>query len=222
MNTIRTVLLFLGFATLPLTGIAEDAVGPSPASGRYWVVSLGLGSFNPDGEGRLQNRSGQYALAIDVSHQFNPHFAFAFDIWAARQRYDTPATVMPPFLGTVDGRAELNTGGMSVIAKLGYPLGSIEPYAGAGIGYFLTEAYVSGAALGLPAEYREDDWELGKTLLAGIDARIGNNWSLGIQYRKTYLKGNFGALSYYEEVDVGGDSLLLMGRWHWPAAGASY
>ena len=222
MNTIRTALLFLLFAALPLTGIAEDATGLSPESGRHWVVSVGLGSFDPDREGRLQSRSGQYAVTFDVSRQFNRYFALAFDIWAAGQRYDTPATVMPPFLGTVDGRAELNTGGMSVIGKLGYPLGSIEPYAGAGIGYFLTEAYVSGSALGLPAEYREDDWELGKTLLAGIDARIGDNWSLGIQYRKMYLKGNFGALSYYEKVDVGGDSWMLLVRWYWPVAGASY
>ena len=90
------------------------------------------------------------------------------------------------------------------------------------IGIFFSEAYLSGTMMGLPASMKQDDSALGTTVLAGLDVRLAENWSLGAEYRKIFLKSNFGVLSYHEDVDVGGDSLMLVVRWYTPLTSASH
>ncbi len=213
MRFMLNLLTTLALAAVSMPGGAQDGVGPadSDTAGR-WFVSLGGGNFKPDTGGEIGGRSGQSALALDLGYAYNEYLSAALDISDSVQRYDTPSNIVPPLLGTINGRIGLGTSGLSIVGKAGYPLGAFRPYVGAGVGLFFSEARLSGSILGgLPASREEKDSGLGELLLLGADLRLSNTWLLGVEYRQIFLKGDFGDLSN-GEVDLGGSSVMAVLR----------
>ena len=187
---------------------AQQAVKSLP-----WSFGVGVGGFDPDdGAGQLKNQSGQYSLALDATYRYSNYLSFAFDIFANEQRFDTPPTVTAPFFGTVDGRARISGGGFNAVAKFGIPMGRMEPYVGAALGLYFNSMIVTGSVFGLPARAEEQDSGLGEQFLAGVNFRIADYWALGVEYRRTFLKADFGSLSD-GEVDIGGDSVMATLRY---------
>jgi opacity protein-like surface antigen len=202
------VVLAVIFGLLSSGAWAQPETAKKP-----WSFGFGAGSFVPqDGTGQLRNQSGQYSLAFDASFRRSRYLSFGFDIFANDQRIDTPSTVTAPIFGTVDDRAHIAGGGFSAVAKLGLPVGRLEPYVGAGIGLYFNSMIVTGSVLGLPARAEEKDTGIGEQLLAGMSFRTSDEWLLGFEYRRTFLKAEFGPLTH-GEVDLGGNSYLLTMRW---------
>jgi outer membrane protein W len=203
MKNIAKVAGILALAMTSWGAHAQQEVTSSP-----WSFGIGVGGFDPDdGAGRLKNQSGQYALALDANYRYSNYLSFAFDIFASEQRFDTPPTVTAPFFGTVDGRARISGGGFNAVAKFGIPVGRMEPYVGAALGLYFNSMIVTGSVLGLPARAEVHDSGLGEQLLAGVNFRIADYWALGVEYRRTFLKADFGSLSD-GEVDIGGNSVM--------------
>jgi opacity protein-like surface antigen len=208
MKQVAITLLVLLLAPVSGATLAQQEAGAA----KPWSFGIGLGGFDPDdGSGQLKNQSGQYSLFLDVAYRYSENVRFAFDMFADEQRFDTPATVIAPFLGTLDGRARVSGGGFNAVAKFGMPMGRFEPYVGAAVGLYFNSMIVTGSVLGLPARAEEDDSGIGEQLLAGVNVRVSGNWSLGFEFRRTFLKADFGPLTD-GEVDIGGDSYLLTAR----------
>lgn len=205
-------LVVLMLLLVPLSCNAQ-ATGDAGA----WSFGLGVGGFDPvDGTGQLKNQSGQYALTLDATFRYTEYVSFGFDIFANEQRFDTPSAITAPLFGTVDGRSRISGGGLNAVAKLGLPLGRLEPYVGAAVGLYFNSMVVTGSIFGLPARAEEQDSGLGEQLLAGFNYRVADSWSLGVEYRHTYLKADFGQLTG-GEVDVGGDSIMATVRFGSPS-----
>lgn len=205
MKNVAWVVLVLLLPSLPCSAQATGDAGT-------WSFGLGLGGFDPDdGTGQLKNQSGQYALAFDAAYRYTEYVSFGFDIFANEQRFDTPSAITAPFFGTVDGRSRISGGGFNAVAKLGLPLGRLEPYVGAAVGLYFNSMIVTGSVFGLPAQAEEQDSGLGEQLLAGFNYRVADRWSLGVEYRHTFLEADFGLLSG-GKVDLGGGSIMATAR----------
>jgi opacity protein-like surface antigen len=208
MKRLPGVVLVVLCTLWPAGSQAQGLAASTP-----WSFGFGIGTFDPrDDTGRLKNQSGQYSLTFDASYRRSNYLSFGFDIFANDQRIDTPPTVTAPFLGTVDGRANIAGGGINAVAKLCFQVGRIEPYVGAVVGVYFNSMIVTGTVLGLPARAEEKDTGLGEQLLAGVNVRVSDTWLLGFEYRRTFLRADFGRLSS-GEVDLGGNSYLLTMRW---------
>lgn len=205
MKDAALVVLMLLLAPLSCSAQATGGAGP-------WSFGLGLGGFAPDDDtGKLESQSGQYALTLDVAYRYTEYVSFGFDMFVNEQRFDTPPGIAAPLFGTVDGRSRISGGGFSAVAKLGLPLGRLEPYVGAAVGLYFNSMIVTGSVFGLPARAEEQDSGVGEQLLAGFNYRVTDRWSLGAEYRHTFLDADFGLLSS-GKVDLGGDSIMATAR----------
>lgn len=204
----------LGVLAIALMAVAFAAMADEPGyAGNKWYGGVGLGGFNPDdGTGTLKNQSGQAGLMFNIGYRYSDYVSFELDTIGLDQRFDTPPSITAPAFSNVDGRAHVTSAGIGVAAKLNLPLGKWVPYVGAGAGMYLSNMHVSGTVLGSPASVDERDNDFGHHFMVGFDAWLWDNWALGAEYRRTYLKGNFGGLTN-GEVDLGGDTFMITGRW---------
>lgn len=206
MRNVALVAFMLMLAPLPCRAQApqdEGEAGP-------WSFGFAIGGFDAeDSTGKLQNQSGQYSLMFDAAYRYSEYLSFGFDTFASEQRFDTlPSTYA--LLGNVDGRSTIFVGGVNAVAKFGIPMGWVEPYVGAAIGLYFSTVLVTGSLVG-NLEAEEEDWGPAEQLMAGLNFRVSERWSLGVEYRHTYLKADFGQLTG-GEVDVGGDSIMATVR----------
>lgn len=190
---------------------------PQEVGDSAWSFGFALGSLRPeDSTGKLKNQGGQYALALDSTYRLSGNWYLGADLFAYGQRFDTPPSVVPPAFGTVDGRAHVAGGSLGVVVKYSVPVGRLDAYVGGGAGVYFNSMRVTGSTFGLPAHGEVRDDRIGQQILAGISYRIGNDWSVGIEWRRIFLQANFGALSN-GPVDLGGDSYMIAFRSAWQA-----
>jgi hypothetical protein len=201
------VLLMLAF---PLLAHAEE-------KGQFYVAA---GRFSPAHNDQLANPSGQYGLVLGGGGRFSPHFSWDVDLLVAAQRLDTPKAFVPPtqFFVSQSGRADLETWGIGGIFKGILPVSTwLELYAGGGPGWYKSTLTVhrSGFFFFLPVpveDVERTDKGLGFQWVAGADAKLGERWALGFQWRRLDLKAQLGP-EIKSEVNVGGNFGLLYSRW---------
>ncbi len=192
------------------------AMAAAPASAADTVplyVSVGVGSFDPEGSSALAtNRDGDFAIAAALGYQRSRYLSLELDVIYLEQEFDTPPGIPSGGFVTVDERADLTVSGMAAVVKLGHPIGPLRPYVGLGAGIYISQLTVFGTVFGLPAWHEEDDTHVGYQWLAGVSLPVGERWSIGAEFRRTELRADFGALTG-GKLDTGGDSLLLTVRW---------
>ena len=198
------VVLMLVF---PLLAHADD-------KGREFYVAVGR--FSPASNAQLGDPSGQYGLALGGGGRFSPHFSWNVDLLFADARVDTPKAFVPGFLISQSGRADLETWGFGGILKAHLPLGIFDLHAGGGVGFYKSTLTVKRGVVFLPfvadQEIKRSDRGLGVQWIAGADARLGDSWRLGFQWRRLDFKAQLGA-EVPGEVNTGGNLGLLYSRW---------
>ena len=206
-NTLAAALLL----ALPLLAHAEE-------KGQFYITA---GRFSPAHNAQFANPSGQYGLALGGGGRFSPHFSWDIDLLVADQRLDTPPAFVPPnqFFVSQSGRANLDTWGIGGIFKGILPVSTwLELYAGGGPGWYTSTLTVHRTRLlfPLPIPVSEDvertDKAMGFQWVAGANAKLGERWALGFQWRRLDLKAEFGP-EIKSEVNVGGNFGLLYSRW---------
>jgi len=204
------VTAFVALASLGAEALAQTEAGVQERIGKGYF-HFAAGAVHPDSDSQLKNPSGQYALAVGGGFRQSKYFAWETEFVGFLQRFDTPASVGPPLFGTISGRSTLDTEGLAGTAKLLYPHGSVEPYAGAGIGLYRTTLTITGQQFGLPAELSEDSIDPGIHVVAGADFHLSERSSLAIELRKLWLDAGFGS-GVTGTVKVGGSMLLAAYR----------
>jgi opacity protein-like surface antigen len=188
-----------------MPALAQDEV----ALDQKWYGGFGAGGFSPkDNSGILQEQSGQYTLSFQIGYRYSENISFELDTVAHDQRVDTPASITPPFLGTVDGRTHIYGGGFSGVVKFSVPLGHLVPYIGGGVGMYFATMNVTGTVLGLETSAEANETVPFEQVLAGADYWFSDRWALGIEYRRAFIEANFGGFTN-GDVQLGGDSVLL-------------
>lgn len=61
----------------------------------------------------------------------------------------------------------------------------------------------------LPGDQGQSDTGLGTDLRAGIGFDLGRGGTLGLEFRRLWLNGNFGPLSSGASMPIGGSMLLI-------------
>ena len=178
-----------------------------------WYFSAGIGGYWPTSSDQLKNQRGQYSIMIGGGYRVSKNLSIDVDVWSTEQRIDTPATIVPPLLGSPDSRATINTSALSFVAKLAWPMDRFEPYLGAGGGVFYSRLYATGTVLGASASLEETDTNLGGLLLGGVNFRLSKTWAVGAEFRRVSLKANFGSV-IPGDVNVGGNSVMATLRWN--------
>lgn len=210
----QNLLFFLlALAALPLEAAAQSADMFAPERVGRWSLSGGLGGFAEEANPQLANQDGDFGLTISGGYRLSPYVALEADALLTHQDFDTPSAIPAPFQGTVDGRADLYTNGIGVLAKFILPLNRVELYVGGGLGAYMTTLRIEGTVLGAPAELEDDDTDVGYQVLAGADFYVSRYVSVGLEYRRLKLDANFGAL-IPGELDIGGELFLATVRGH--------
>lgn len=203
-NTLAALLL-----AFPLLAHAEE-------KGQFYITA---GRFSPAHNDQFANPSGQYGWALGAGGRFSPRLSWDVDMLFADQRLDIPKAVVRPNQFFVSGRADLDTWGIGAIFKGTLPVSTwLELYAGGGPGryestlafyrtrlFFLLSIPVSGGL-------KRTDRGMGFQWVAGANAKLGERWALGFQWRRLDLKAEFGP-EIKGEVNVGGNFGLLYSRW---------
>ena len=203
-NTLAALLL-----AFPLLAYAEE-------KGQFYITA---GRFSPAHNDQFANPSGQYGLALGGGGRFSPHFSWDVDMLFADQRLDIPKAVVPPNHFFVSGRADLDTWGIGAIFKGTLPVSTwLELYAGGGPGWYeSTLAFYRTRIfflLSIPVSegLKRTDKGMGFQWVAGANAKLGERWALGFQWRRLDLKAQFGP-EIKGDVNVGGNFGLLYSRW---------
>jgi opacity protein-like surface antigen len=163
------------------------------------------GRFSPESNSQLANPSGQYAFVVGAGGRFSPRISWNVEYQNFEQRVDTPASFgRPGFLVSQSERSTIDTWSVNGLVKATLPLGWLDLYAGAGVGYYRSTFTVPRQALVFfEQDIKRTDSGIGAHWVAGADLRLGERWALGFQWRKASFKAAFGA-EIPGEVQVGG------------------
>ena len=96
---------------------------------------------------------------------------------------------------------------MNFVFKLTYPLEAVRPYVGAAYGLYESRLSPKDSVAS-----NENAWAWGEQLLAGVDVMILRRHSLGVEFRKTFLRVDFGNNTGGEQ-ELGGEALALVYRY---------
>jgi opacity protein-like surface antigen len=205
MKTLATACI----ALLSLGQVEALAQAEADVQGRVGkgYMTFALGAFSPDSDPQLRDPSGQYVLAVGGGFRQSRYLAWEIEFLVFEQRFDTPASVGPPLFGTISGRSTLDTGGLAGTAKLLYPHGGAEPYAGAGIGLYRTTLTITGQQFGFPGEFSDDSFDPAIHVVAGLDLHLSERSTLTIEGRKLWLDVEFSPV-LAGTVKAGGTMLL--------------
>lgn len=205
-----TVLRSIGIVLALLVPIAVHAdTGRAGSKQAYLYASVGDLKAD-ETPGRLEGEGSSYGLVLGLGVPVRAHLALDGEIAAYSSKYNTPP-LTAPFGGSVDTRMRVTSSGFAANARTFYEFSRGALYAGAGIGIFWSDLTVTGTIFGFPATRTETDMSLGHQLIAGGEVTISKEARLGVEYRKVYLKANFGELTS-GSVDVGGRYVALTYR----------
>ena len=188
MKAMRMLLLA---ALFPGAALAEDG-----ADFRSRGVYVGVTSLRPDADRQLVRQEGHGGLIAGYTWRRSRHLAIDLSVLDTGQQANMPE-VQRSGTGSNGRRmdAHINTTGIALGAKLIYPLGKLEPYAGAGVGYYASEISSWGPIvhLFLPSEFaKRSDSDVGTHFMVGADLAVSPSARLSLEYRRLALDANFG------------------------------
>lgn len=197
-------------AVLWLSCVPARGETPTPSAASF---SFGAGEFRPDSQDNEGGRSRGLGFSGALGLQFNPYLSAELALTIATQKYDRPEAIVGCLLCNLSDRIDVTTSGASVLGKIAYPIKQVQPYAGAGIGIFRSEAVLYGSLLGFPGDYERDtDTAFAPTALAGVEIQVSRRSALAAEYRYTRLDADFGNLSN-DTISLSGASVMLVYRW---------
>ena len=201
----RTFGLLVGAMLLGCASasFAEETVVPS----RSGYVSLLLGSFDgPTDMGDFSRESGWrvdsgFFLAIGFGAELSRYVSLEYELVGWNGTYKRRGEGQPRSI-TVKSESY-----GSLVLKAALPIGPLRPYVGASAGLFESSLSSKDG----PNDSKED-WGFGYQLLAGADFFLLRRHSLGVEFRRAFLRADFGKVTGGEQ-SFGGDILALAYRY---------
>lgn len=168
----------------------ETAYAPSRG------MHFGVTSLSPDADRRLARQEGHAGLIVGPTWRRSRHLAIDLSVLDTGQQTNMPRVERSP-TASPSGRmdAHINVTGIALGARLIYPIGKLEPYAGAGVGYYASEISSWGSIvhLFLPSDFaKRSDSDVGTHVIVGLDYAVSPTARISLEYRHLWLDANFG------------------------------
>ena len=206
MAYLRSLGIVLALLAPPAVHAQAGGAGSTQA---YWYASVG--DLNADETpGQLEGEGSSYGLVLGLGMPVREYLAVDAEVAVYSSKYNTPP-LTAPFGGSIDTRMRVTSSGIAGNARAFYEFSGGTLYAGGGIGMYWSDLTVTGTIFGFPATRTETDMSLGHQLMAGGELAISKQSRLGVEYRRVFLKANFGELTN-GSVDVGGRYVALTYR----------
>ncbi len=201
----RTLIALSAVAGLcaPATGLAQSSSAESRIG--HWYIGGGFGAYSEEDNSQLANQDADAAFFFSGGYRASRNIAIEADALLWGQDFTAPSTIP-----NAQGRADLVSTGASAVIKFLAPLGSVDLYAGGGLGFYATNLNVE---VGSGAEIDETDTDLGYQLLAGADVYVSRKLSIGLEYRWLNLETSFDPY-LTGKIDAGGQFFLMNIRGH--------
>jgi len=174
--------------------------------------TFGVGAYRPDSSAQFANQSGQYGVAFGLGYRATRTLAWEVEFIDAYQRLDTPASLSAPASGNWDPRASLHMEGIAATLKYIFSHGRIEPYAGAGIGWYRSSFSTTSSGTAGSYARDEDSDDFGVHLSAGVDYYVAEQHAFGVEFRSLRVNAHFPQSGLTGTVHAGGNFLLLKYR----------
>lgn len=159
-------------------------------------VYFGLTTMQPQADRQLTEQDGHWSIAAGLQWRTSRHLAFDLAVIDTGQEAQMPQVERSgPGASGARQRENINVIGIAGTLKLLYPIGSFEPYAGAGVGLYGAEVSDYGALAHfiLPSEFaKRRDSRAGFHYVLGMDYSLSPGAALGVEYRRLELEANFG------------------------------
>lgn len=211
------IVAALGVCTLPQAQAQTQPVAQpqadKPASSAAFYAFGGFAALYADENSQLQGETGSpINLIAGGGYRFSPNFAVELNLLIAARSLDTPPTARPPAgtfaPGTLD--STMWTSGIAATVKYRFPMDSVAPYIGGGVGFYSTRFLTTSEAIGCVdhcgdtgprVDVRSSD--VGVHVVGGADFHFTPKDVLAVEIRYLKLKANFGAV-VPGDVDAGG------------------
>lgn len=201
---------------LSCAAIASSAAIADDRSYDGVSLHLGAGLMQPEADRQLADQEGHASFAAGVNWRRSRHLAFELGVLETGQRAEMPRVERS---GTAPRgsrqEAHINASGIAAGAKLILPLGRLEPYVGAGLGYYACEisSYGTLGHLFLPSDFaKRHDSRVGTHYMAGVDLALSDATALELEYRRLNLEANFGP-EFGGRTRIGGGLVMVAFRW---------
>jgi opacity protein-like surface antigen len=184
---------------------------PAHAAGfrPHLVWTLRLGNYDPpEREGQLVQADLPLTFAAACGYQFSPHLEVGGEGTGFGAIYDGPHLPDSPN-GSFSDERPLSNWGLGATARGLYPLRWFKPYAEVGVGYSTTTVsadvneYVGFWPFIFSKKVGTRDVTvsgLAPHVALGADLSVSKHVPIGAEYRRMWLRGDFGALSNGEVV----------------------
>jgi opacity protein-like surface antigen len=191
----------------PLVALGQESAYV-PSRGMY----LGVTSLRPDADRRLARQEGHTGLIVGHTWRRSRHLAIDLSVLDTGQQANMPRVERSRAAASGSRMdAHINITGIAVGAKLTYPIGNFEPYAGAGAGYYAAEisSWGSFVHLLLPSDFaKRSDSDVGTHWTLGVDYAISPTALLSLEYRRLSLEANFGP-EFGGKTKLGGGMIIV-------------
>jgi len=188
------------------------AFGQEATDFRSRSVYAGMTVMHPDADPQLANQEGHAALIAGMTWRRSRHIGIDLAFFDTGQQANMPRVERSGLAprGERDD-AHINAMGVALGLNLFYPLGKLEPYVGAGLGYYRSEISNVGSIFHvvLPPDFakRHDD-RVGVHYLVGADVALSERTKLCVEYRRLALDANFGP-EFGGKTKVGGGMVVV-------------
>jgi hypothetical protein len=185
---------------------------PSQTSSPRISERLHAGSFQTtETPGKFEGEGGGVTGGIELGFVPKQTISYRLEIMYTTRRFDTPATVTPPAVGSVSGRMTLDTMAVLLGVRASYPPDrSYRVHATGGIGYF--NSWLSASLSRFPLAINDRDASFGFHAGVGLEADLGKG-VVGVDFRHWFVDGSFHNFGI-SNTDIGGNYLGISFGWY--------
>lgn len=161
--------------------------------------------------GKFEGEGGGVTGGIEFGFVPKQTISYRLEIMYANRRFDTPATVTPPVVGSVSNRMTLDTLAVLFGVRASYPPDrTYRVHATGGIGYF--NSWLSTSVSRYPLAVSDRDASLGFHAGVGLEADLGKGL-VGVDFRHWFVDGSFHSFGI-SNTDIGGNYLGISFGWY--------
>jgi opacity protein-like surface antigen len=203
-----------------LVGVLTSLACLAAAADEDWAAQrrsayIGISRLQPEADTQLSGQDAKWGFAAGINWRFTRHVALGLELLYTGQEADMPLLQESGSTSSAGRqRAHVYVYGLGGTLKLVYPVGKLQPYVGAGLGYYAAEIseFSSIPNFFLDSRFSERrDSGTGTHFALGLEYALSPTSALRFEYRWLSLQADFGP-EFGGATKIGGGMPMLAFR----------